>query len=111
MFWAIVTLKRFRDCVLTALYATVTEASQGQGISFTSEDCVQYPEATQSGDVVQDTVNLEIHLIKRLLHVQHMLYRHLDQTAAVPPERANSGDEARRTLPGSPLKVSNSRLS
>ena len=42
---------------------------------FASEDCIQYPEAAHSGDVVQDAVNLEIHLIKRLLHVQHMLCR------------------------------------
>ena len=48
----------------------------------------------------QDTVNLEIHLIKRFLHVQHMLCRHLDKTAAVSPERANSADEARRTETG-----------
>ena len=45
-------------------------------------------------------VNLEIHLIKRFLHVQHMLCRHLDQTAAVSPERANSADEAGRTETG-----------
>ena len=62
------------------------DRAEGHGISFASEDCVQYPEATQSGDVVQDTVNLEIHLIKRLLHVQDLLCRHLDQTAAVSPE-------------------------
>jgi hypothetical protein len=30
------------------------------GISFASQDCVQYPEAAHSGDVVQDTVNLEV---------------------------------------------------
>src|SRR5664280_607587 len=33
-------------------------------------------------------------------HVLHMLCRHLDQTAAVSPERANSADEARRTETG-----------
>jgi hypothetical protein len=46
-------------------------------------------------------MNLEIHLIKRFLHVQHMLCRHLDETAAVSPERANSADEARGTEAGS----------
>jgi probable F420-dependent oxidoreductase len=45
-------------------------------------------------------VNLEIHLIKRPLHVQHMLCRHLDKTAAVSPERANRADEASRTEAG-----------
>jgi hypothetical protein len=67
---------------------------------FASEDCIQYPEAAHSGDVVQDAVNLEIHLIKRPLHVQHMLCRHLDKTAAVSPERANRADEASRTEAG-----------
>src|ERR1700676_3383101 len=38
--------------------------------------------------------------VERLLHVQHMLCRHLDQTAAVSPERANSTNEARRTEAG-----------
>ena len=61
--WAIVTLKRFRDRVLTAFYATMTEPSQDHRILFASEDCIQYPEAAHSGDVVQDAVNLEIHLI------------------------------------------------
>ena len=42
-------------------------------------------------------MNLEIHLIERLLHVQHMLCRHLDQTAAVSPERTNGTNEARGT--------------
>ena len=37
----------------------MTEQSQSHGISFASEDCVQYPEAAHSGDVIQDTVNLE----------------------------------------------------
>src|SRR6266446_6100192 len=46
-------------------------------------------------------MNLEVHLVERLLHVQHMLCRHLDQTAAVSPERANSTNEARRTEAGS----------
>ena len=45
-------------------------------------------------------MNLEVHLVQRLLHVQHMLGRHLDQTAAVSPERANSANEARRTEAG-----------
>ncbi len=98
--WAIVTLKRFRDRVLAALYAAMTEPSQSHGISFASEDRVQYPETTDPGDVVQDTVNLEIHLIKRFLHVQDMLCCHLDQTAAVSPERANGANGARRTEAG-----------
>jgi hypothetical protein len=65
-----------------------------------SQDCIQYPEATHSGDVVEDAMNLEIHLLKRFLHVQNMLCCHLDQTAAVSPERADSTDEPRRTETG-----------
>src|SRR5712664_413180 len=50
--------------------------------------------------VVLGEQTLEVHLVKRLLHVQHMLCRHLDQTAAMSPERANSTNEARRTEAG-----------
>jgi hypothetical protein len=62
--WAVVTLERFRHGIFATLHASMAEPSQGYGISFTSKDHVQYSEATYSGDVIQDTMNLNVHLIK-----------------------------------------------
>jgi len=42
-------------------------------------------EAANLGDVVQHAMNLKIHLIERLLHMQDVLCSHLDQAAAMPP--------------------------
>ena len=49
--WAVVTLERFRHGILATLHAAMAEPSQSYGISFTSKDRVQYPEATGSNDV------------------------------------------------------------
>jgi hypothetical protein len=41
-----------------------------------------------SSDVVQDAMNLEIHLVEGFLHMQDMLSCHLDEAAAMSPKRS-----------------------
>src|ERR1017187_7983266 len=40
-------------------------------------------------------MNLKVHLVKGLLHVQDMLGGHLNQAAAMSPERSYGADESR----------------
>ena len=54
-----------------------------------------------SGDLRQHAVNLQVHLIERFLDVHNVLGGHLDQTAAVTPERADTADCTRRSETGS----------
>src|SRR5205807_7163116 len=66
----LVALERFRYGVLAALDARMAEPRQRHWISFTFEYRVQYPQAAESGDVAQYTMNLKIHLVESLLHVR-----------------------------------------
>jgi hypothetical protein len=54
-------------------------------------------EASHSADVVQDAVNLEVHLIKRLLHVQQMPLPAFGSDCCGVSERTNSTNGASRT--------------
>src|SRR5215475_448605 len=71
--WAIVAFERFRDRILAALHPGMTESRQGHGVSLALQDGVKDSESTESGDVVEDTMNLQIHLIERFLDVHDML--------------------------------------
>src|SRR5579859_5382207 len=68
---------------------------QRHRISFAGEYRIQYPQSAESGDVAHYTMDLKIHLIESLLHVQDMLCCHLDQAAAVSPKRTNCADHSR----------------
>src|ERR1700682_1172003 len=95
MLWAVITFERFRDRVLAVLHTTMAEPRQGQGLSFARKNRFQDVEGTDSCDVVQNAVNLKVHLIQSLLHMQDVLGCHLDQAAAMSPERSYGADEPR----------------
>jgi hypothetical protein len=84
--WAVIAFERLRYDVLAALHAAVAEVRQSEGIPFSGKDGVQNPQATYTSNVVQDAMNLQIHLIESLLHMQDVLCCHLDQTAAMSPK-------------------------
>src|ERR1700722_4363148 len=96
-----VTFERFRDRILAVLHTAMAESSQRQGISFARKDRIQDLETAHSGDVVQNAMNLKVHLVQGLLHVQYVLGGHLNQAAAMSPERSYGTDESRRSETGS----------
>jgi hypothetical protein len=73
----------------------MAEPRQRQGVSFARKDRIQNLEATDSGDVVQNAMNLKVHLVHSLLHRQDVLSCHLNQAAAMSPERSYGADESR----------------
>src|ERR1700722_17068249 len=95
MLWTVIAFERFRDRVLAVLHTTMAESSQGQRISFACKDLIQDLETDHSSDVVQDAMNLKVHGVQGLLHVQDVLGGHLNQVAAMSPERSYGADESR----------------
>src|ERR1700732_222458 len=95
MLRAVIAFERFCDRVLAVLHTTMAEPRQGQGISFARKDRIQYFEAAGSRDVVKNAMNLKVHLIQSLLHMQDVLGCHLNQAAAMSPERSYGADEPR----------------
>src|ERR1700681_3067821 len=95
MLWTVIAFERFCDSVLAVLDSAMAEPHQGQGISFTRKDRIQDLEATDSRDVVKNAVNLKVHLIQSLLHMQDVLGCHLNQAAAMSPERSYGADQPR----------------
>jgi len=75
VFGTVITLERLCDRVLITLHSGMAEPSQSNSISFTGQDGIQYAKTAQPGDVVENAVNLQVHLIQRFLHVQHVLGR------------------------------------
>ena len=49
------------------------------------------PQATYSSNVAQNAMNLQVHLVQSLLHVQDMLSCHLNQAGAIPPTATRRG--------------------
>src|SRR5580700_993716 len=100
MLWTVVALEGFCDSVLAVLHATMAESCQSQRISFAHRDRIQDLEATDSSDVVQYTMNLQVHLVESLLHMQDVFSCHLDQAAAMSPKRSYGTYESRRAKAG-----------
>src|SRR5271165_1489748 len=100
MLWTVIAFERFCDHVLAVLHATMAQPRQGQGVSFARKDRIQNFEATDSRDVVKYPMNLKVHLVKSLLHMQDMLGCHLDQATAMAPERSYRAYESRWSKTG-----------
>jgi len=46
-------------------------------VTVSGQDCVENSKPTQAGDVVQDPMDLQVHLVESFLDVQDVLGRHL----------------------------------
>src|SRR5664279_3119144 len=94
MLWTVIAFERFCDSVLAVFHTTMAEPRQRQGISFAGQDRIQNLETTDSRDVVKNAMNLKVHLVQSLLHVQDVLGCHLNQAAAMSPEGPYGADES-----------------
>jgi hypothetical protein len=82
----VVSNQSLRHLVPRALHPTMTELRQRYGIALAREDGIENRLATGSADVAEHMVELQVHLIERLLHVQDVLGRHLQQANALRSE-------------------------
>src|SRR3954447_1807375 len=74
----------------------MTESCKMNWVTISGQDCVENPKPAQAGDVVQDPMDLQIHLVESFLDVQDMLGRHLNEAASVTPQGPNGADYTRR---------------
>jgi hypothetical protein len=71
------------------------QASRGtkEGLRRSVGDRIEDSQSAYPRYVAQDVVDLQIHLTRRLLHMQGVFRSHLQQTAAMPPQTAYDADD------------------
>ena len=92
MLGPVIALQSLRYFFAGTLHTTVAELCQLHRITLTSQDRIQNRLPTGSGEVAQYVVNLQVHLAKRLLHMQDVLGGHLQQTGSMPPKGTHRTD-------------------
>ena len=97
MFRPVIPLQRFGNGVLTGFNAIVPVRGSGARGAFPSHHRADNAHPRHAGHITHDAVQVEIHLIERLLHVLNMFDRHLDQIVSMAEETAELADGIRRT--------------
>src|SRR5437868_6024440 len=70
----------------------MTESCKMNWVTVSGQDCVENPKPAQAGDVVQDPMDLQVHLVESFLDVQDVLGCHLNEAASVTPQGTNCAD-------------------
>ena len=68
--------------------ASITQRGECRRVSFAGEDGVDDRESGQAGDIADHMVQLQIHLVQRLLHALDMGRGGLDQALTMAEQRA-----------------------
>src|SRR6476660_6710437 len=77
---------------MTGANPWIPKSGQFLGITFTIQDRANYGQPSQPRDVTNDVMNLQIHLVQRLLHMLDVASRQLHQcfsVGAVPLKKKN----------------------
>jgi hypothetical protein len=92
-----VSLERLRHNFFAAFYLFMAQPGEYKRIALSSENGVQDPQSAQAGDLGQHAVDLQVHLVERLLDVHDVLSCHPHQAAAMAPTSSHSANRARWT--------------
>jgi len=87
VFRAVVTHQRLGNCLFGGLDMFVAKLGQFVGIAFAGQNGVYDCQACYSRDVADDMVQLQVHLVQRLLHVLDVGRCHLHQALPMPQQR------------------------
>jgi hypothetical protein len=79
----------------------MAESGEYERVSLPGKNRIENAQPAQTGNFGQDAVDLQVHLIQRLLDMRDVLSGHLGQAAPMTPESAYSADRARRPEAGS----------
>lgn len=92
----VIPLERFGNGVLIRFDAIVPRRGSGLRIAFSRHNCTDNAHPRHTRHITHDVVQVEIHLIQRLLHVLNMFDRHLDEIVSMAEETAELADVLRR---------------
>jgi hypothetical protein len=92
VFGPVITNQRFGDDRFARLDALVAQFCQDIRVSLSRQDSLDNGKSGLSRDVADDVMQLQVHLIQRLLHVVDVGRRHLHQAFAVPEQGSYRAD-------------------
>ena len=87
--------QRLANRRLVGLDGRLAQFCQLIGIAFASQDRVNNRQPSDTSDIADDVVQLQIHLNHRLLHVLHMLAGSRHHFRTMPPDRSNGANRVR----------------
>ena len=79
----VISHQAFCDGFVAGSNPGIAERSHRMHIPTAFEDRIHDCQSGRSGDIADDVVQLQIHLIQRLLHVLNVASRHIDEAGAV----------------------------
>jgi hypothetical protein len=82
-FRAVIARERGFDLGLAFLNSIICQRGQFSGIAFTCQNRIQNRQPTVSADVTEHMMQVEVHLVKCLLHVLNKHPRTFDQVLAM----------------------------
>jgi hypothetical protein len=97
MFGPVIPLQRFGNGVLAGFNAIITVGGSSVWSAFPSHQRAENAQASHSGTITDNVVQMKIHLIQRLLHVLNVCDGPLDQIVAMAEETAELADGLRRS--------------
>jgi len=97
MFRPVIPLQRFGNGVRTGCDAIVAILRSGTRVARSRDDRAENAHPRHACHITNNVVQVQIHLIQRLLHVLNMFDRHPDQIVSMAEETAELADVLRRT--------------
>jgi len=88
----IITNQRFGDHLLARFDALVAESGEPACIAFTRQNGVPDRQSSQTGDVADYVMQLQIHLVQCFLHVVDVGRGHLHEAFPMPQQRTHGAN-------------------
>ncbi len=96
MFGAVIPLQRFGNGVCTGWHAIVPILGEGPRGALPSHNRAENAQACHPGNIAHDMVQVEMHLIQRLVQMLHMLHGHPDHIFPMAEQTAEVAHVLRR---------------
>src|SRR6478736_6313481 len=96
----VVSHEAFCDGLVAGANSRITELGQRVYVSIAVEDRIKNRQSCRSGDIADDMVKLQVHLIERFLHVLDMTGCQIDQACPMSQQRPESTNALRRAEGG-----------
>ena len=100
LFRPVISLQRFGHGVRTGCDARVPILRSGMRVALSSDDRAENAHPRHACHITHHVVQVEMHLIQRLLHVLNMLDRHLEEILPMAEETAEPANVLRRAKRG-----------